>query len=165
MRANVRVRWRALLVVASLACLTLLAACGGSATAGGTPTQTPASASNGCPSQLIPVDSPRPPDVVLTQQSDPGSNVKTVTVTKGQVIEIRLPASFTWHLSQGEPSSVLEVAAPAGWYNSALRACIWRFDAASSGTAQLDFAGGPVCDPGKACPAIAVIAQYKITVS
>jgi hypothetical protein len=160
-----RASWRALLVVASLACLALLAACGGSTSVGGTPTHTPGFTGNGCPSQLIPVDPPRPPDVVLTQQSDSGSNVKTVNVTKGQSIEIRLPASFTWHLSQGTPSPVLDMAAPAGWYNSALRACIWRFGAASVGTVQLEFAGGLVCEPGRACPALAAVALYKITVA
>ncbi len=164
MRTNVRVRGGTALLVA--ACLTLLAACGsGGSSVGGTPTHTPTSTGNGCPSKLIPVDSPRPPDIVLTQQSDPGSNVKTVSAAQGQTIEIRLPASFTWQLSRGTPGPVLEMANPAGWYNSTLRACIWRFGAASAGTVQLEFAGGLACEPGKVCPALAAVALYKITVA
>jgi hypothetical protein len=168
MRSNVR--GRALPAIVCLACLALLAACGsgigtGTSTAGGSPTGTPGFTGIGCPSQLIPVDPPlHPPDVVLTQQSDPGSTVKTVAVAVGQSIEIRLPASFSWRLSRA-PDSVLALQNPAGWYDSTLNACIWRFGAASTGTVDLDFAGAIVCEPGKVCPALAAIARYHITVA
>jgi hypothetical protein len=163
MRSIWRARGGALLIAA---CLALLAACG-SSTLGGTTQPTPSSSLNGCPSRLIPVDPPRrPADVVLTQQNDPGSNFRTVTVSVGQSIEIRLPASFDWRLARGEPDpAVLALANPAGWYNSSLRACIWRLSAAAPGTAELEFAGGFVCEPGVACPALAAVARYKITVA
>ncbi|HEV2237953.1 MAG TPA: hypothetical protein VGR57_14935 [Ktedonobacterales bacterium] len=160
-------RARALLAVLCLACLALLAACGsGVSPVGSAPTRTPTpgGTSVGCPSQLIPVDPLPAPDVVLTQQSDPGSNVKTVRVSVGQSIEIRLPAAFAWRLAHA-PDAVLTMASPAGWYNANLRACVWRFAAASAGMVHLDFAGAIVCDPGKICPALAAAAQYQITVA
>lgn len=167
MRPRLRARADALLIVLCLGCLALLAACGGSvSTAGGAPTRTPVTGgtSIGCPTHLIPVDPLPAPDVVLTQQSDPGSNVKTVHVNVGQSIEIRLPAAFAWRLAR-TPDAVLTLASPAGWYNASLRTCVWRFGAASAGTVALDFAGAIVCDPGKACPALAAAAQYQITVA
>jgi hypothetical protein len=147
-----------------LASLLLLAACGASTTAQGGGV-TPSASLNGCPTQLIPVDPFGKPDLILTQQSDPGTFVKSVTVTQGQSLEIRLPAHISWRLTASDPAQTLAMAQPAGWYNSQLLACIWRFSAVSPGEANLDFSGGLVCAPGSACPAIAAVAQYHITVA
>ena len=151
------------LVVAGL---TLLAACG---SAGRTTNQgasiTPSASLNGCPTQLIPVDPPiHPPDVILTQSSDPGTFVKSVTVTQGESIEIRLPANIRWHLQASDPSQALAVGRPSGWYNSQLLACIWRYSAVGAGQANLDFSGGPVCAADAPCPTIAAVAHYSVTV-
>ncbi len=150
-------------------CLTALVACGSRpqahapATAA---TKTPSKAAlNGCLEQpgqaTMPQDAA---DVVLTQH-DPSapSFVQAVTVYIGQIIEVRLPTTIYWALAPHDVDIVAD-APPQSLLDVTDQVCVWRFVAKQIGTTPLNFSGGLVCAPDQACPAIAAIKQYAITV-
>jgi hypothetical protein len=148
----------------------LLAACGPSTVgSGGTNGSNQASATataaalaslNGCPSQETPTGI-KPADVVLTQN---GGFDQSASAKQGQILEIRLLATMRWSLATANAGPALAPESPAGWYNRALGACIWRFSANAAGTATLQYTGTPVCAPGSACPTFALAQAYMITV-
>jgi hypothetical protein len=162
-------RWHAsgfaLLLVLSLA------ACGVSPASSTSGNPTPGSAAlNGCLTQHAPSNW-SPADVVLTASgplgvtTTPSSDYIThVTVTHGQIIDMRMDATWSWRITTVPSPALLPMSQPAGWYDAQHRACIWRFTAMGSGTTPLDLSGGMVCPPHAACPAIAAIAYYQITV-
>jgi hypothetical protein len=86
-------------------------------------------------------------------------------VRQGQLIELRLPATTRWNLSTRPTESVLQVQQPESWYDGTRAVCVWRLSAAGAGTTRMALTGGLVCPPNTACPAIAAIAQYEITVA
>jgi hypothetical protein len=151
------------------AALVLIAGCGGTpaaspgaagtATATLKPMLTPGTAAlNGCPEQRIPVDSGGNPFVVTTFDAD-----HPVTVSVGKTIEIQLRATTRWGLQKQDSGNILGDLAPEGYFNAALKACVWRYAVQSAGTARLTFTGSPVCAPGVQCPAIAEIEELIIS--
>jgi hypothetical protein len=87
-----------------------------------------------------------------------------VTLQKGQTLVVQLPAAFHWTLAPYVTNSILTPDDHNGWYDASLRACIWRFVAATSGSATLDYAGRQVCAPGAKCPTVIVNEEIDITV-
>lgn len=159
------------LVIGCVLLLALLAACapGASNTASSSnaPTATATTAAsgnaglNGCPTESPPADAGTKADVVVTFT---GAEGQTVTLTKGQTLEVRLPAAMRWSLSTQGAANVLTPSATNGWYDAGLDNCVWRFVAANQGNATLAFGGVAVCKPKTECPAIAVAQDYDITV-
>ncbi len=160
-------------VIAGLVLLVFMAACapgGGSATGaghtnGGGATATPSAPGspmlNGCPAKQPPADlAGHPADVIVTQGG--GVNSPPVDVKVGQILEIRLPANVRWKLDIRDPNAILTKNEATGWYDASLKACRWRFTVVKAGQAALLFSGGLVCLPGKACPAIASMAEFTI---
>lgn len=149
-----------------------LASCGGGLTGGssGSPgSQQPGSASlNGCKTQQAPSNLP-PADVVLTgagQGSTPTSDFTTHgKVKQGQTLEIHLTATVNWQMSTSPDAHVLQVEDPQSWYDAPDTACVWRMKALGNGETKFEFTGGLVCPPQQACPAIAALARFDITVS
>lgn len=136
----------------------------------GSPTLTPGSAAlNGCPIQQAPVGWP-PADVVLTMTgaqgatATPGLGPIHVTVMHGQIIDVRLSATYQWRITSAPSATVLTMAQPAGWYDPQYRACVWRFTAAGTGATGLQLTGTVVCQPETPCSTIALLASYQITV-
>ena len=137
---------------------------GSSATATSNAALTPGSAAlNGCPNNSASggADLP-PPDLVLRHG---GIEPQPVTVKAGQTFDILLEAIIRWGLSTQDASAILTPQGPQGWYDAKQRECVWRFLAARTGRATLNFAGGPVCAPRTVCPQYARIEQYAIAVA
>ena len=159
------VRWRFSLVVFSLIVLCGVTGCGLSGVTSDTTRAsgvTPTRDLNGCPSHLIPVDGSPKYDVLVPTTYD--GTEQAVTLPVGHVLEVRLSAGINWHLVVTDAASVLQLAAPQGWYNDTFKACIWEFSGNSAGQAKLQFSGGLVCLPNDPCPAIAAVQTYTITV-
>jgi hypothetical protein len=118
---------------------------------------------NGCPSQQAPAAASSAADVTVKQAG--GESGKSVTLRKGQTLEILLPATYHWRLGTSNLGGTLTDVEPEGWYDAAMQSCAWRFTGASVGTIPLDFGATPLCDPGKMCPALAFDVSYSVTVS
>lgn len=122
---------------------------------------------NGCQTQTAP--NLPPADVVLTgagTQSTPTSDFTTQgSMKQGQTLDVHLAATVNWQLATPPSSTVLQVMSPQSWYDASDKTCIWRMQAVGSGSTQMEFTGGLVCAPGDACPAIAGVARFNITVS
>lgn len=149
------------------AVMVLLAACGKQTTANSqgaaiTTTFTPSPALNGCSTQHIPVDSPIGVKYVIVQGTI-GTNT-SINAQTGQTIEFRMPANSVWNPEIIDTAGILSELSPAGWYNSALKACIWRYAATKSGTATIHFNGSLFCPPKEQCSQIAFTSSYIITV-
>jgi hypothetical protein len=125
---------------------------------------------NGCAVQRTPAGLPAA-DVVVTltaiQGATPTPSHDPATtgfaLRRGQVAEIRLTATIQWGVTQSA-AGILASPQPQDWYDAAGAVCVWRYTAAQAGMVKLSFTGGPVCAPNSACPAIAAISQYEITV-
>ncbi|MBA3826802.1 MAG: hypothetical protein H0X24_23270, partial [Ktedonobacterales bacterium] len=124
---------------------------------------TPTASLNGCPVQQIPVDGAPKAAVVLTHGgTQPVPVVATINV--GQRLRVQLPANILWHLSGQDPNKSMEGINPFGYFSRVDGTCIWDFLADTAGTVQLSYSGGLVCAPNTACPAIAAVAAFSITV-
>lgn len=141
---------------------------GGSSTVGSSPTAISTSAPtpvkgygsvNGCPSNIVVTTKPTNANVIL-QPSDINT---TIIAHNGDVIEVRLPFGHKWAgplVSQG----ILQLQSPAGYAWKTNNACIWRFVAQGTGSAQLNFSGRPLCKPKQMCPLFIMAIPFKITV-
>jgi hypothetical protein len=137
--------------VAALLAVVTLAACG---TVRGAPGGTE-------PSPITPA--PTAPvhgfDVLITDQD------RAVTVQVGQRIEVFLrqkPGMTEWSGIRSEDTSVL---APIPTGIAAVRgATIAGFTAVQTGTTNIQSSAGPMCAPGEACPAYAILFSVAVTV-
>lgn len=154
-------RWRLWGVTAGL--LVVLAGCGATSAVKTTPAQaTPGSAAlNGCLVQTSGAAT-TPADTTLSDGS--GGQFQTVTVTVGQTIEVRLRADIRWTMAPLSPAGAMTIQSPQSVYDVATRQCVWRFTATTTGAVDLDFTGGLVCAPTAACPAIAAIQRFTVTI-
>jgi predicted secreted protein len=157
----------------------LLTACGQTAANSNTtvnastapvPSPTPANKTNNqaaadCPVSQAPADAGAfKPDVIVSQNTQNAGATQPITLTQGQRLEIRLQPGFTWELTTADPNHILTPVGPGGWYNASVHACIWRFTAASRGSAQLNYQGALVCPPLELCPSVEQSASYALTV-
>jgi hypothetical protein len=124
---------------------------------------TPTSAYNGCPAKQIPVDTSSQADIVVTDQG--AALHQPISLHVGQTLEVRLRASVIWQLVKTDAGHALQAAEPQGWYDGSAETCVWRFAASATGTVTLNFSGGLLCAPNSACPAIAAVQDYAVTVS
>jgi hypothetical protein len=81
----------------------------------------------------------------------------------GDLVQIQLTGTWHWTLSSAPPQFV--ATQYAGAYDQARQVCFWNFRAQSAGNAKVDFTGSPRCESGQACPAIARVETFTITVS
>lgn len=173
----IRERYMPLTVVAFIMILTcILAACGfnsGTSTASGGSTSTPTTVAltptvttvtgygtmQGCPSDYI-VSNLSKANVVATLTDKAGS---TVVAHTGDVIELRAPFGEKW---EGPQSSIgnLTLLNPSGFAQKTDKACVWRFNAQSAGTTQLDFTNRPMCKRGAMCALIIVDVPITVTI-
>ncbi|HKV83899.1 MAG TPA: protease inhibitor I42 family protein [Ktedonobacterales bacterium] len=137
----------------------------GDGSTGGTgamPSDTNSVTVNGCPAHQPAAATARPADVVASQSSGLDQQV---TLKQGQTLEIRLNPTLRWTLTMGAASRLLTPAQPNGWYGAAVNACVWRFTASASGSADLAFSGLAICQGGSICPHGALAQDYAVTVS
>jgi hypothetical protein len=141
-----------------------MAACAPLGSGSGSANPTPGSADlNGCAAQHAPAGvAGKSADLVVTQGGD--YTGQPVALRQGQTLEVRLPATINWGMQTRDADGILTTSEATGWYDATLRDCLWRFTAVKAGSVTLNFAGGPVCAPNTACPAIAAVQQYNITV-
>lgn len=145
----------------------ILSACGQNpgtgAASGATPTTAPTVVKTpgayGCPSGVVTNAPTTPANVVVEFKNSNG----TVTARSGDVIEFRLPFGQMWSgptTSQG----VLQLQTPSGYAMTAMKACIWRFVAVSSGTTQVNFMGRAICKKGQMCPQYILRVPFTVEV-
>ena len=99
-------------------------------------------------------------DVVISD------NDRAVTVKSGQRIELILhakPGMTDWSGVNVDDYTVLR-AIPTG-ITAARGVTIAGYEAARKGTATIRATATPLCSPGQACPAIAMIYEVTVTVS
>lgn len=134
---------------------------------GGQATHTPdPSRLDGCLLAQMPADAAAfHADVVVTQS---GQNPQQVSLTVGERLQVRLISTFRWQLRESDPNASLAPTSAEGWFetgsSAGAGACVWDFTAAHAGSVTLDYAGGAVCLPDVACPAIAAVATFDVTV-
>jgi len=161
-----RVSYKPFFLLVSLAALLILmlAACGGTAGIGSTPTPIPTSVQgygtvHGCPSDAVVTSAPSTANVTI-KLSDANA---AVTARVGDVLEIQLPFGLRWTgptISGGG----LRVQTPAGYASAALGMCIWRFKALSAGTTHLTFFAMAICQNGQFCPQYVLALPFTIVV-
>lgn len=165
------IRRQSIFVIIPLALILVftLAACGyngGTTTgssAGNTPTPTPTHgspvASRGCPGGVA-ANPPQGTANVIVQYK---KSITTVNASKGDVIEFHMPFGEQWTgptTSQG----VLQLQTPYGYVSTTAKACVWRFVAADTGTAQLNFSARAICAKGAMCPMYVLLAHFTVNV-
>lgn len=102
---------------------------------------------NGCPSNAV-VTSTSGNAIVIVKSTQMN---QTISAHNGDIIEIQLPFGHKWTgptTSQG----ILQLQGPAGYASKSANACIWRFAARGTGTAQLIFHSQALCQAGQVCP-------------
>jgi hypothetical protein len=117
-------------------------------------------AQNGCPAK-------QPPANADTQQVDvvaPQASAQPVTLRRGQVVEIQLSPTHRWSTPVGDSAHLLTALAGNGWFSQRVGRCVWRYTATTAGTTTLTFTGAALCAPGGPCAALAVAAEYKLTI-
>lgn len=147
----------------------VLAACGTNTTVGSgsqtgktpTPTATHQASAGGCPGNSTSDTTQTPANVVLTNK-DTG---KTVNISKGQIVEVRLEQGLNWSGPAKLDSSVLELQGTAGSVSASDHTCVWRFLAVGAGKTQLSFTGRPICKKGQMCPMYIMAVPFTIEVS
>jgi hypothetical protein len=124
-----------------------------------TPTQSQAQL-DGCPSNVV-VTTPLPSaSVVLTD----ASSGKTMTVKKGDTIEIHLAFGHSWQGPMKLEPNILTAQGPTGYAFPTAKACVWQYRADSTGTAHLTFEGRPICKPNQACPMYIMAVSFTIEI-
>jgi hypothetical protein len=117
----------------------------------------------GCPSKQIPVDGGAfHADVTVTYTLDQGA-AQSITLTRGQGLEIRLSAANQWSLTITDPTHILASTPAEGWYDPPANACVWRFIAINSGHAHLTFKGLVLCPSNIRCIAALELAAFDVT--
>jgi hypothetical protein len=147
----------------------VLAACGTNTTVGSgsqtgktpTPTATHQASAGGCPGGTTSNAAQIPANVVLTKKN----TGKTVNISKGQVVEVRLEQGLNWSGPAKLDSSVLELQGTAGSVSASDHTCVWRFLAVGAGKTQLSFTGRPICKKGQMCPMYIMAVPFTIEVS
>ncbi|HEU5368629.1 MAG TPA: hypothetical protein VFU69_09200 [Ktedonobacterales bacterium] len=166
-------------ILLTLALVVLLTACGQAAANSNTtvntspapvPSPTPANKINNqtvadCPVSQAPANAGAfKPDVIVSQNAQNAGTAQPITLTQGQRLEIRLQPGYNWELTITDLNYVLTLVGPGGWYDADSHACIWRFTAASRGSAQLNYQGTLVCPPLELCPSVEQSAIYAVTI-
>lgn len=168
-------RWQILLGSCLLLLALVLASCGAStgtgtstggngavgATAGVGSSPTPVKGYGtgyGCPSDAV-VTSTSPAARII-QLKDTNT---VITVSNGATIEVQLPFGQKW-LGPTSKQGPLVEQQPAGYASKNVNACVWRFVAKATGTAQLEFNGMALCQHSKACPMYIMAVPFTIKV-
>ncbi|HEU5375424.1 MAG TPA: hypothetical protein VFV38_08300 [Ktedonobacteraceae bacterium] len=160
------------LAIALILLLSLtLTACGtnasntGSAPGGSTPTPAPTATQSqaqvdGCPNKAVVTTQPAAASLVLK-----GTNSNsTVSAKKGDTIEIDLAFGHTWQGPLNASHGLLTMQNPSGYASPTAKACVWRFVASQTGTAQLSFSGRPLCEKDQLCPQYVMAVDFTINI-
>lgn len=159
-----RAAWLAVVLGASLgltACGVTSTTTGGAGTTASVPTTTATSkpTSTGCPLPTQVVS--RAPATVIERPV--GTGVKPVSLKVGQTVEVQLPFGHKWALFPMS-SAILSLQSPAGYGDASVQSCIWRFQAAQTGSENLTFIEQPLCDTGVECPNYVTQVEIPVTV-
>lgn len=122
----------------------------------------PTHACQGCTAPTVPVVTTAAPgfDVLITDAD------RAVTVRSGQRIELVLharPGMSSWSGVNVDDTTILK-AVPTG-FTAAREVTIAGYEAARLGTATIRATAGPLCSPGQACPAFAMLFEVVVTVT
>jgi len=113
-----------------------------------------------CPAPAIPAAAPNPTRVVT-----PVDRLRTINAQVGAVIEVRLPTGAQRWSFDGRGAPTLTRLPTQGAYVASLRACVWDFTAAQTGTVTLGFVGQPNCADRQPCPQYAMLLPLKVSVT
>ena len=115
---------------------------------------------DGCPNTTVVATPPPTANIVLTN----ANSGTTISAKKGDTIEVNLPFGHSWQGPTDFSPNLLTVQGPAGYAFPTAKACVWRFLAASTGTAHLTFAGRPICKQGQACPMYIMAIPFTVDI-
>ena len=101
------------------------------------------------------------PTYILT----PSISGRSVTAHVGDTVQVRLPATSRWSFQTTQSATALTMIAPSGMYAQALNACIWTFQARTSGAETLRYGGSPICKPGQACAAYRIAMDFSVNIA
>ncbi len=145
-------------------CLTLsLAACGASSTTtlsgGNTSVTGTVTSATGCPQPTQSITRSAATVVVKA-----GSTNQTITLQKGQTLEVQLAFGRRWAYFPA-PLTSLTLQEPSGYGDVSVQSCIWRFTATQSGSNALTFDFSALCvTPTKdTCPQYE--GQFRVNVT
>ena len=83
-----------------------------------------------------------------------------VSASVGDVVEIQMDVQHVWQLESVTP---LDALTPVGSQGVVLNgACVWDFQVARAGDAEVSLVGGALCPIGHACPMYAILAKFTI---
>lgn len=144
----------------------ILAACGTNSTTSGSPGSSPTQAAtstqalaHGCPNTTVVSTPPPAANVTLTSTA----TEKTASAQKGNIIEIDLPYGTAWS-GPIKSSDLLTTQSPSGYDSPTAKACVWRFVANGTGTAQVSFTARALCKKGQACPMYVRVVSFTIDI-
>jgi hypothetical protein len=91
---------------------------------------------------------------------------KGASLQVGQTLELALPFGHHWALAPSSTSwqSTLTLDTPAGYGDTSLQSCVWRFTAKRAGEALIAFTFTPNCKPPMECPQIMGFVKVAVTV-
>lgn len=123
---------------------------------------TPAASSTttGCPLATQVVQWPSPPALIITS----AQSTNTAVVHVGQSIELALAFGHRWSLGPNAGQPALALNEPAGYGDTSLGSCIWRFTAEHAGTASVSVLSAPICQAHMQCPQMIAIHTITVTV-
>jgi hypothetical protein len=70
----------------------------------------------------------------------------------GQTLEIALAFGHHWSFGLGAGEAVLALETPAGYGDTSIKSCVWRFTAEQPGHLTLTFVFAPICQLHMECP-------------
>lgn len=118
------------------------------------------STNTGCPNKTTITTQPAAASVVLNSS---GTDTKA-TVKKGDIVEIDLPFGHNWTGPVNSAQNALVEQNPSGYASPGGHVCVWRFLAADTGTAEINFTGRPICQKNQLCPMYIMDASFTITI-
>lgn len=90
---------------------------------------------------------------------------QTITLQRGQSIDFDMTSTIEWTLATSPAYAILQTAYPAGWDDTAIQACVWRFVGMGPGTTMVVFSGTCLLSaPYAACARVPQPPPYQITV-
>jgi hypothetical protein len=81
------------------------------------------------------------------------------------MVQVRLPSTTNWSYLPAQGSGPLIPEQPSGILIHSLNACVWSFQAVTSGKQMLPFSGQAIYKVGQPCPNYRIALTFSVSVS